>query len=98
MSLKRKRMLAHRMPVIPNMGRMPRMTVSEFNAALDTLGLTQVSFSRLLDYNDRTVRMWVAGKLNIPRVVAVLLRLMLARRIKPLRLAEIAGITWPDRR
>jgi hypothetical protein len=95
MSLKRKRMLAHRRPVIPGMGNTARMGKREFSDAIDARGMTQVASARFLGFAPRTVREWVAGKADIPQSVAIVLRLMLALDLTTERTAAIVRMKWP---
>jgi hypothetical protein len=57
------------------------MTARQFTQALEKLDLSQLGAARMLGYDGRTVRRWVAGDGAIPPAVAKLLRLALARRI-----------------
>lgn len=59
------------------------MTPTQYQAAIDRLGLSQVGAARLLGVDPRTSRRWVAGDLAIPRAVALALRLMLAQGVDP---------------
>lgn len=63
-------------PVAP-----PRvMSPETFRATLARLGHSQTSFAEFACVTDRSVRRWAAGDHVIPGWVAVMLRLMLARR------------------
>lgn len=53
------------------------MSPKQFNAALEKLGFTQLSFAATLQVNARTVRNWVGGRSVVPVTVAMLLNLML---------------------
>jgi len=57
------------------------VTARQFRAALDRLELSQLGAARLLGYDGRTVRRWVADERSVPPAVAILLRLMLAGKI-----------------
>jgi hypothetical protein len=72
------------------------MKGKEYAAAIEAFGLTQVAASEFLGVTERTSRRWIAGDDPIPRSVAILLRLMRARKIT----AEAAGFPPPppDRR
>lgn len=59
------------------------MTPRQFEDALAKLSLTQTGAGIFLDVGDRQIRRWVAGQARIPGAVAKLLRLMIARKIKP---------------
>ena len=57
------------------------MTVKQFQAAIDRLGLSQVGAAKLFGADPRTARRWALGERSIPESVAILLRLMLAGKI-----------------
>lgn len=57
------------------------MTANQFRNALDRLGLSQLGAARLFDANDRTVRRWAIGERAVPTQVAILLRLLIAKKI-----------------
>jgi hypothetical protein len=46
-------------------------------------GLSQVGSARFLGYDPRTVRRWVAGELEVPKAVAMLLELMVGAKAGP---------------
>jgi DNA-binding transcriptional regulator YiaG len=54
-----------------------QMTGAQMQTALDKIGFNQVGFAKTIAVNDRTVRLWIAGKWPVPRVVAMLLNLMI---------------------
>lgn len=54
------------------------MTPLEFRGVLGKLKLSQSECARFVGANDRTVRRWLAGELDVPRCVEVLLLLMLS--------------------
>lgn len=56
------------------------MSPETFRATLARLGHSQTSFAEFACVTDRSVRRWAAGDHVIPGWVAVMLRLMLARR------------------
>lgn len=58
------------------------MTPTQFRAALNRLGLTQVGAARLFDVDGRTARRWIAGDLPVPTAVAVLINLLLSGKIQ----------------
>jgi transcriptional regulator with XRE-family HTH domain len=76
------------------------MSGKEYRATIEALGLTQVAAGEFLGVTERTSRRWVRGDDVIPRSVAVLLRLMCARKITAKAAAEAAGFPPPppDRR
>jgi DNA-binding transcriptional regulator YiaG len=49
------------------------MTPTEFRAALDRLGLTQMGAGRVLGVDGRTVRRWASGESDVPEPVRRLL-------------------------
>jgi DNA-binding transcriptional regulator YiaG len=53
------------------------MTVKQFNAALESAGLTQQGFAATIRVNERTVRRWASGEAVVPTPIAMLLNLML---------------------
>ena len=69
------------------------MPGTELRAVLTTLGLTQVSAASFLGVSSRLVRMWCASDVvddvgkakghEIPQGYAMLLRLMVTRKISP---------------
>lgn len=57
------------------------MTTSQYRAALTRLDLSQVGAARLVGADPRTGRRWALGERPIPDCVAILLRLLLAKKI-----------------
>lgn len=55
------------------------MTANQYRAALAKLGLSQVGAARLFGVNDVTSRRW--AKSGVSGTVAILLRLLLAKKI-----------------
>jgi DNA-binding transcriptional regulator YiaG len=53
------------------------MNGTQMQAALDSVGFSQVGFAKTINISDRTVRGWIAGNWPVPRVVAMLLNLMI---------------------
>jgi hypothetical protein len=53
------------------------MDGAQMQDALDVIGFSQVGFAKTVGYNDRSVRLWIAGKYPVPRIVAMLLNLMI---------------------
>lgn len=68
------------------------MTAPEFRAALAALNLSQVGAAKLFGVNDRTARRWASGDQEVPRVVALCLRLMVNYRV-PVAAAEALAST-----
>lgn len=75
------------------------MTAAEFRSALLGLGLTGRQFARLFNADERTVRRWKAGDLDVSRWVPVALELLACCPVGA-RDHFIAGrlgmITWKD--
>jgi hypothetical protein len=61
---------------------MTPMTSDEYRAALDKLGISQLAAGRLFAVGARTSRRWALDEARIPAAVAMLLRLMLKKRLK----------------
>lgn len=57
------------------------MTANQFRAAIDKLGLSQVGAARLVGADPRTGRRWALDERPVPDCVAILLRLLLAKKI-----------------
>lgn len=57
------------------------MTPTQFQTAIDRLGLSQVAAAKLVKADPRTARKWVAGVNKVPECVAILLRLLLAGKV-----------------
>ena len=55
---------------------MGALTPLDFRTALARVGYSQRAFARLVGANERTVRRWTAGTLDVPTWVPVLLGLM----------------------
>jgi len=53
----------------------------EYRAALETLALTQIAAADFLKIDHRTSRRWAGGEAPIPTAVAILLRVMVAKRL-----------------
>lgn len=64
------------------------MTPTQFQAAIDRLGLSQVAAAKLVKANPRTARKWASGASGVPECVAILLRLLVAGKIT---VADIEG-------
>jgi len=62
------------------------MTPDELRAAVDLDGklkISQEGFGRLVGVRGRTVRSWLSGEFPVPKVVALLVRLMLKTKTMP---------------
>jgi DNA-binding transcriptional regulator YiaG len=57
------------------------MTKKQFTAALNSLGIPQQQFAEAIRVNERTVRNWVSGRSEVPTVIAVLINLMIERKL-----------------
>ena len=57
------------------------MTATQFRAALDRLNLSQLGAARLFGTGERTPRRWALGERSVPPAIAILLRLLIARKI-----------------
>jgi len=57
------------------------MTPTQFRDAIDKAGLSQVGTARLLGADPRTARRWALGESEIPDSVAILLRLLITKKI-----------------
>jgi hypothetical protein len=71
------------------------MTPQQFEDAIAKLGLLQSGprgAGCFLGIGDRQIRKWIAGEAKIPQSVAMLLRLMIERGIKP---EEVTQATDP---
>jgi hypothetical protein len=64
------------------------MTAKQFRATLDRLGLSQAAAAALVGADPRTGRRWALDERAVPECVAILLRLLLARKIS---VADIEG-------
>jgi hypothetical protein len=76
------------------------MEAAELRAALDALGLKQtgeIGLDQFLAVDGTTVRRWARDKEGtpIPESVAMLLRLMIARRLKPATVRKLYGGAEP---
>ena len=59
------------------------MTGEEYRAALHQIGMSQVGAARFFGVAPSTSRRWIAGQLVIPPAVAMLLCVMIAKRLSP---------------
>lgn len=59
------------------------MTKDEYRDAIARLGLSQVKAGVMLGVDPRTSRRWALGEDQVPRAVALLLRLMVRHKISP---------------
>ena len=57
------------------------MTATQFRTALDRLNLSQLGAARLFGTGERTPRRWALGERSVPPAIAILLRLLIARKI-----------------
>jgi hypothetical protein len=59
------------------------MNAQEYRDALERLKLTQLDAGELFNVGARTSRRWALGQARVPTSVAMLLRLMLRKRVEP---------------
>ena len=71
------------------------MTGKELKRALERLEVSQLGAGRLLGVDGRTVRAWIADAARIPESVAILVRLLAARKIA---IADIEAAKTPSKR
>jgi hypothetical protein len=57
------------------------VTANQFRNAIEKLGLSQVGAARLVGADPRTGRRWALDERPVPECVAILLRLLLAKKI-----------------
>jgi hypothetical protein len=57
------------------------MTANQFRTAIEKLGLSQVGAARLVGADPRTGRRWALEERPVPECVAILLRLLLTKKI-----------------
>jgi hypothetical protein len=69
---------------------MATMTHKEYRAALDKLGLSQLAAGELFCVGPRTSRRWALKEARIPAAVAILLRLLLKKKITLEDVREVA--------
>jgi hypothetical protein len=67
------------------------MTAKQFARALEHLELSQLGAARMLGYDGRTARKWIAGERGIPPAVGKLLNLALAGRITVAEIEQTQG-------
>ena len=58
------------------------MTADEYRAALDKLGINQQAAGRFFEVGSRTARRWALGEARVPNPVAMILQLMLKKKLK----------------
>jgi hypothetical protein len=63
-----------------------------YREALAALDLTQGAAARFVKVDERTSRRWATGEIPVPRAVALLLCVMIAKKISPARVYEISGL------
>lgn len=59
------------------------MTAIQFRSALDRLGASQTAIAPILGLSTRQMRRYAAGDAEIPRTVAIVLRLLMSGKITP---------------
>ena len=76
---------------VPLRQRRPRgAAVTEFDAALTTLGIKQRSAAQWFRTNERNIRRWKSGARRIPPGVLVTVRLMMAGKVGPADVEQVA--------
>jgi hypothetical protein len=70
---------------------MRQMTAEEFEAALDQIGVTHRGFGRLVDLDERTVRRMVAGDREVMQSIAILITIMIKKKISVAQLLKLMG-------
>jgi hypothetical protein len=58
------------------------MNAQRYREALAELGLTQAAAGELFEVGERSSRRWACGEAKVPPMVALLLNLMLSKRIR----------------
>ncbi len=62
---------------------MTKLSPAQLRAALQTLGLTQAEFGRLIGRTARSINRWVVGDRAIPPEAVIVVKLMLSGKITP---------------
>jgi DNA-binding transcriptional regulator YiaG len=57
------------------------MSATEFRIGLAVIGHSQAAFGRMLELSPRTVRAWALEETPIPSYAAVILRLLVSKKI-----------------
>lgn len=57
------------------------MTADEFRIGIEKLGISQRRFAEIAGIPERSMRRWLAGDNDVPVVVAVLLSLLVSRKL-----------------
>jgi hypothetical protein len=66
------------------------MTPTRLQEALNAIGVeTQSEAGNFLGYDQRTVRRWLSGELPVPRIVALLLEIMMFKRVSTKRADQL---------
>ena len=60
----------------------PMMNAKQYRDALEKLDLTQAAAGQMFGVNSRTSRRWALGGAQIPTLVAILLELMVSKKVK----------------
>lgn len=66
------------------------MTAIQFRSALERLGASQTAIAGFLGISDRQARRYAAGDAEIPRTVAIILRLLVAGKLAA---ADLTAVT-----
>ena len=70
---------------------MHQMTAEEFRNALDQIGVTQAGFARLVELDERTVRRMAADDRDVMQPIAILLTIMIKKKISVAQLLKLMG-------
>lgn len=65
------------------------MTGPEYQAAIDTMGLSQVAAGKFFEASPRSSRRWASGQLPVPPLIEKMIRLMLAKGLTPAQVEEL---------
>lgn len=67
------------------------MSAEDFAAALQALEISQARFGRLVGVSKDTPTNWARGRTEIPGAVAILVRLLMRRRVTIAQLETLAS-------
>jgi len=70
------------------------MSPDEFRKAITALELNMSGGARFLHIDRRTAGSYASGRLKVPPLVAMLLSVMIARRVTPEQAADISGVRF----
>ena len=58
------------------------MSAQQYRDALDKIGMSQISAGKLFQVGSRTARRWALDEARVPVAVAMVLRLMVKKRLR----------------